>query len=309
MVHLSAVIPLKDESDSLPTLYKELATTLRSIDSKYEIIFIDDGSKDDSYRVLKKIKSKNKRVKIIKLRANFGKSYALARGFDNAKGKIVITLDADLQDDPREIPRLVKKINEGYDFVSGWRKKRRDSTTKKISSLLFNKGTSLISGIKLHDFNCGLKAFRREVASVLYLRGELHRFIPVLAAKNKFKVTEVIVNHRARKFGQSKFGKLGIGRSWKGVLDLLTAIFITDYLSKPAHFFGAIGISFFSVGFLMDFYVSYIKLTTGTTQGKIPLLLAGILFILLGVQLISTGLIAEMLSHYLSLRDQKRDQR
>lgn len=309
MVHLSAVIPLKDESDSLPTLYKELATTLKSIDSKYEIIFIDDGSKDDSYRVLKKIKSKNKRVKIIKLRANFGKSYALARGFDNAKGKIIITLDADLQDDPREIPRLVKKINEGYDFVSGWRKKRRDSITKKISSLLFNKGTSLISGIKLHDFNCGLKAFRREVASVLYLRGELHRFIPVLAAKNKFKVTEVIVNHRARKFGQSKFGKLGIGRSWKGVLDLLTAIFITDYLSKPAHFFGAIGISFFSIGFLMDFYVSYIKLTTGTTQGKIPLLLAGILFILLGVQLISTGLIAEMVSHYLNLRDQKRDQR
>lgn len=303
MAHLSAVIPLKDESDSLPTLYKELTKTLRSIDKNYEIIFIDDGSKDNSYKILKRLKRRNKRIKIIKLRANFGKSYALARGFENAKGKIIITLDADLQDDPGEIPKLIKKIDEGYDLVGGWRKKRHDSRTKRISSLLFNKGTSLISGVKLHDFNCGLKAFKRDVANVLYLRGELHRFIPVLAAKNKFKVTEVVVNHRFRKYGQSKFGKLGVGRSWKGILDLLTAIFITDYLSKPAHFFGAIGISFFSLGFLMDLYVSYIKLTTGTTQGKLPLLLAGILFILLGVQLVSTGLIAEMLSHYLNLRD------
>lgn len=304
-LYLSVIIPLKNESESLPTLYKELVESLNSIKKEYEIIFVDDGSVDDSFKILENLKSKDDRIKIIKLRANFGKSYALDKGFEKATGEIIITLDADLQDDPNEIPKLLEKINEGYDFVNGWRKKRSDSTTKKMSSYLFNKGTALISGVKLHDFNCGLKAFRKEVAGELYLRGELHRFIPVLAAKNKFRVTEVVVNHRPRKFGESKFGKLGLKRSWKGIIDLLTAIFVTDYLNKPAHFFGAIGLSFFLIGFFMDFYVTFIKLTTGTTQGKIPLLLAGILFILLGVQLISTGLIAEMISHFLNLREKK----
>lgn len=294
----SVIVPLKNEQESLIPLHKELSNVLNTNHLEYEIIFIDDGSVDNSYKVLEEIKEKDKKVKLIKLRANFGKSYALDQGFKEAKGQTIITLDADLQDDPNEIPKLINKLNEGYDFVNGWRKKRSDSLTKKLSSWLFNSGTSLISGVKLHDFNCGLKAFRKEVADELYLRGELHRFMPVLAAKNKFKVTEVIVNHRARKFGKSKFGKFGIGRSWRGILDLITAIFVTDYLGRPAHFFGAIGLTFFLIGFVLDAYVTYLKILTGTIQEKLPLLLAGILFILLGVQLLSTGLIAEMISHF-----------
>lgn len=301
---ISIIIPLKNESQSLAPLYEELKKVLSSIKTNYEIIFVDDGSTDGSYKILEELKEKDEHVKIIKLRANFGKSYALDKGFKEAKGERIIIMDADLQDNPNEIPNLLTKLDEGYDLVNGWRKKRADSITKRASSWLFNAGTSFISGVSLHDFNCGLKAFTKEVANHLYLRGELHRFIPVLASKNKFKVTEIVVNHRPRKFGESKFGKFGLGRSWRGILDLVTAIFVTDYAGKPAHFFGAIGLVFFLAGFLMDAYVTYLKITTGTTQEKIPLLLAGILFILLGVQLISTGLIAEMLSHYLNLKNE-----
>ncbi len=305
MIQLSIVIPLKNESGSLPILYKELKDSLSKIKKDYEIIFINDGSTDNSLNILNELKKQDKNVKVINLRANFGKSFALDKGFSAAEGEIIITMDADLQDNPEDIQKLLSKMNEGYDLVSGWRKKRADRMTKKISSLLFNSGTSFISGVHLHDFNCGIKIFTKDVAGELYLRGELHRFIPVLAAKNKFKVAETIVDNRKRSFGVSKYGSLGLGRSWRGILDLLTAIFVTDYLTKPAHFFGAIGLASFGIGFLMDFYVAYLKITTGTTQGKIPLLLAGILFLLLGVQLISTGLIAEMLSHYLNLRNKK----
>lgn len=303
----SAVIPLKNEEKSLPVLHQELTDAFRKLGKEYEIVLVDDGSTDGSYDVLKTLEKEDKRVKIVKLRANFGKSYALARGFENASGKIIITLDADLQDNPKDIEKLVAKIDEGYDLVSGWRKKRADRLTKRISSLLFNKGTSIISGIKIHDFNCGLKAFKKEVTDELHLRGELHRFIPVLAAKNKFKVAEVIVENRKRTYGQSKYGKFGIGRSWKGIVDLLTALFVTEYFTKPAHFFGKIGFTLFGIGFIMDGYVTYIKITTGTTQGKIPLLIAGVLFMLIGVQLLSTGLIGEMIvSYFLRTRSDKK---
>ena len=294
----SLVIPLKNEAESLLPLYKELKNAISSLKKEYEIIFVDDGSTDNSYEVLKSLENKDRNIKVIKLRANFGKSYALDKGLEASIGEIIITLDADLQDDPAEIPKLISKLNEGFDFVNGWRKKRQDNITKKISSNLFNLGTSFIAGIRLHDFNCGLKAFTKEVAKELHLRGELHRFIPVLAAKNKFRVTEVAVNHRPRKYGESKFGKFGLGRSWKGILDLITTVFISDFSAKPAHFFGSIGLIFFTIGFLMDAYVTYLKITTGTTQERIPLLIAGVLFILLGVQLISTGLIAEMVASY-----------
>lgn len=309
MTQLSIIVPLKNEDKSLSILHQELAQVLNKINRTYEIIFIDDGSTDKSYEILLSLQKKDANVKIIKLRANFGKSEALSRGFKEAKGEILIMMDADLQDDPREIPKLLKKIDEGYDLVSGWRKERNDSLTKNISSFIFNNGTSLIAGIKLHDFNCGLKAFKKEVADELYLHGELHRFIPVLAFKRKFKVTEVIVNHRPRKFGESKYGKLGINRGWKGGIDLLTTIFITDYATKPAHFFGKIGLLFFLIGFIMDGYVTYIKITTGTTQNKIPLLLAGMLFILIGIQLISTGLIAEMTTYFFKKESYLKEQR
>lgn len=299
MFSYSIVIPEKDESESIPTLYEEISSVLKKLNKSYEIIFIDDGSKDNSAQIIKQIQKKDDNVKLIEFRANFGKSKALSTGFKESKGEIIITLDADLQDDPQDIIPMLAKLDQGYDMVCGWRKKRIDTLTKRISSKLFNYGTSMISGIEIHDFNCGIKVFKKPVADEIYLHGELHRFIPVLAAKNKFRVTEIVVNNRERKFGKSKYGKLGIQRGWKGILDLLTTIFVTDFANKPAHFFGAIGLSLFSIGFILDAYVAIIKFLTGTTQGKIPLLLAGMLFILLGVQLLSTGLIAEMITHYL----------
>lgn len=303
MISYSIVIPLKDEADSLPALYGELTDVLKKLSKPYEIIFIDDGSIDDSSKVISDLQKTDKNIRLITFRANFGKSLALSTGFEEAIGETIITMDADLQDDPADIPKLINKLNEGYDLVNGWRKKRADTLSKRNSSILFNKGSAFLSGIRLHDFNCGLKALRKEVANDLHIYGELHRFIPILAAKKKYKVTEVYVNNRTRKYGKSKFG---FGRSWKGMLDLLTAIFISDFATKPAHFFGAIGLSLFSLGFLMDLYVVFIKITTGTTQNKIPLLLAGILCILLGVQLLSTGLIAEMITYFLA--EKKRAQ-
>lgn len=296
MASYSVIIPVKDEALSLPTLYRELHSTLEKLGGKYEIIFIDDGSTDQSARVIKKLHKKDKHIYLIEFRGNFGKSAALNAGIQKARNSVIILLDADLQDNPNEIPKLIAKLNEGNDLVTGWRKKRNDSVSKKISSYLFNRGTVLVSHVKLHDFNCGLKVMRKEVAEALDLHGELHRFMPILAAKQKFKVAEIEVNHRPRKYGVSKFG---FERSWRGILDLLTAIFILDYSTKPAHFFGRIGLIFFLLGVMFDGYVTYIKITTGNTQDKIPLLLAGVLFILLGVQLLSTGLIAEMISYYM----------
>ena len=305
MTFFSVVIPVKDEAQSLPILYNELTYVLEKLDKPYEVIFIDDGSIDSSNQTLSKIKRKDTRVKLISFRANFGKSAALAAGFKAAQGKTIIMLDADLQDNPAEIPKLLAVLDKGYDLVSGWRYKREDISTKKISSFFFNKGTEILSGVILHDFNCGLKVLKKEVANELYLYGELHRFIPVLAAKKKFKVGEVKVSHRSREFGESKYGKFGIGRSWKGIMDLFTSIFLSDYASKPAHFFGKLGLPLFGIGFFMDLYVVYIKLTTGTTQSKTPLLLAGILFMVLGLQLLSTGLIAEMITYYFYHRKER----
>lgn len=295
MANISVVIPINNEEESLPSLYGELYTVLKKLNANYEIIFINDGSTDKSQEVLNNLKKQDSNIKIIKFRANFGKSAALSAGFEKATKATIIMLDADLQDDPKEIPKLLNKLNEGYDLVSGWRANRSDTGIKKISSILFNNGTRLISGIQLHDFNCGLKVLSKEVASELYLHGELHRYIPVLAAKKKFRVAEVAVNHRFRKYGKSKYG---FGRSWRSILDLLTTIFISDYATKPAHFFGMPGLFFLIIGIVSDGYVTFLKITTGSTQNRIPLLLAGILFILVGIQLLSTGLIAEMITHY-----------
>lgn len=289
---VSIIIPVKDEEGSLEILYGQLKVTLDKLKKIYEIIFIDDGSIDNSYKTLLKLKGKEARIKIIKFRANFGKSAALASGFAKAKGEIIVTIDADLQDDPAEIPKLLKELEKGYAFVSGWRKNRADTLTKKLSSSLFNKGTAFLSGIKLHDFNCGLKVFRRKVTYNLDLYGELHRFIPILIAKKKFKISEVPITNRPRKYGKSKYG---LERSWRGITDLLTVIFLTDYETKPSHFFGKIGLFLLIVGLMFDGYVTYLKLTTGTTQGRIPLLIAGVLFMVLGVQLLSTGLLAELI--------------
>lgn len=298
MISYSVVVPLKDEAQSLSQLHPEVSEVLKRLGKPYEIIYVDDGSSDNSPRVLSHLKKEDPHVRVITFRTNFGKSEALNAGFRAAGGSTIITLDADLQDDPHEIPQLLNKLKEGYDLVIGWRRVRQDRPVKKLSSSFFNLSAALISGVKLHDINCGLKVLTKEVADNIYLYGELHRFLPILAAKRKFRVAEVVVAHRPRRFGVSKYGKLGLGRGWRGMVDLLTSIFVSDYAAKPAHFFGKIGLVLFLIGFVMDAYVTYLKVTTGTTQGKIPLLLAGILFLILGIQLLSTGLIAEMITYY-----------
>lgn len=294
-VTYSLIIPVKDEEASLRPLYKEILASTKFLKNQWEIIFIDDGSVDNSYKILLDFKKKDSNVRIIRFRANFGKSAALSKGFEKARGSILITLDADLQDDPTDIPKFLSYIAKGYDLVVGRRQKRNDSLSKKLSSTVFNTVTRVITGVNLHDVNCGLKVFKKEVAREIKLHGELHRFIPILAAKLKYKVTELPVHHRPRQFGKSKFG---FERASRGMIDLLTTVFLTDYLGKPAHFFGKIGLLLAAIGFLLTGYVTCIRITTGTTGHHVPLLLGGILFLMLGVQLISTGLIAEMITYY-----------
>lgn len=292
MVTLSVVVPVKDEEQALPILHTELTHELQSIKKPYEILYIDDGSTDESSDVLKNIRVKDNHVRVIRFRANFGKSAALAYGLAHAKGDTMITMDADLQDNPKDIPILLSKLQEGYDLVVGWRKHRKDPLTKRISSIIFNVGTRLLSRVPVHDYNCGLKVIRRDVAQRLHLHGELHRFIPVLAAKLKYKIVEIPVTHRTRRWGASKFG---IERSWRSVIDLLTVLFLTHYEGKPAHFFGLYGLLMTIVGFVINGYVTYIRFTTGTIGHHLPLLVAGALLMMIGVQLISIGLIAELI--------------
>lgn len=291
----SLIVPIKDEEASIDPLYKEIASATKFLKKKREIIFIDDGSVDNSYHKLLSLRKKDQKVRVIRFRANFGKSIALSKGFEVARGSVIITLDGDLQDDPAEIPKLLDHMAKGFDLVVGMRKARHDSFSKKLSSLIFNSLNRIITGINLHDVNCGLKVFKKQVALDIRLHGELHRFIPILAAKHKYKVAELPIHHRPRQFGKSKFG---FERSWRGLIDLLTTVFLTDYIGKPAHFFGKIGLILFLLGLIPTSYVSYIRITTGTTGHHIPLLLGGILLLMLGVQLLSTGLIAEMITYY-----------
>ena len=291
--NLSIIIPAKDEEESLDLLCDEISTTLKNLNKSYEIIIIDDGSKDHTFEIAKKIKLKNSNIKIIQLRGNFGKSIALQVGFDIAIGDIIFTMDADMQDNPKEIPVFLNKIEEGYDMVSGWKKKRLDpSITKVIPSRIINFLTRLLTRVQIHDTNCGFKAYKREVIQNLNLYGELYRFIPILAAKQNFKVTEVVVEHRVRKFGKTKFGW---GRGIKGILDLLTIVFLTGYLRRPGHFFGTLGIISFFLGFIIGLYITYLRLATGSIQFRHPLLFLGMLLMIVGIQLISTGLLAEMM--------------
>jgi len=289
---ISIVVPAKNEQESLPILYRKIVAVLNKIGQSFEIIIVDDGSNDNTFQIAKALHSKDKRVKVIKLRGWFGKSIALQSGFDNTKGKIIITMDADLQDNPKEIPNFLEKINEGYDLVSGWKKKRHDPISKKIPSKIGNWLTRLMTGIKIHDLNCGYKAYRKEVARNLNLYGELYKFIPVLAGRQNFKITEIIIKHYPRKFGKSKFGW---ERNIKGFLDLLTVVFLTGYSRRPGHFFGTFGIISFGFGFLIGLYITYLRVTTGSIQYKNPLLFLGMLLMIIGVQLITTGLVTEMI--------------
>jgi len=285
---------LLNEEESLPELSRQLESVLdRIARGKYEVIFIDDGSTDGSYNVIKDINARNNRFKAVRFRTNHGKSAALAVGFAEATGDFVITMDADLQDDPHEIPALIAKLEEGYDLVSGWKRKRYDPWHKTVPSKLFNAVTSKMSGLKLHDFNCGLKAYRGEVVKTVQVYGEMHRYIPALAHWEGFRVTELPVQHKARQFGVSKFG---MSRFLKGYLDLLTVMFTTRYVKRPLHFFGALGSLFAVLGFATDLYLVIEKWLFQVSFSQRPfLLLFGVAMIIVGVQLISIGLVGELI--------------
>lgn len=291
---VSVVIPLLNEEESLLELARQLESVLdRIARGRYEVIFIDDGSTDGSYNVIRDINARNRKFKAIRFRTNHGKSAALAVGFAEATGDYVITMDADLQDDPAEIPGLIAKLEEGYDLVSGWKRKRYDPWHKTVPSKLFNAVTSRMSGLKLHDFNCGLKAYRNEVVKQVQVYGEMHRYIPALAHWEGFRVTELPVQHKARQFGVSKFG---MSRFLKGYLDLLTVMFTTRYIKRPLHFFGAVGSLFALVGFGTDLYLVIEKWVSQTPFSQHPFLLQfGIAMIIVGVQLISIGLVGELI--------------
>lgn len=290
---ISVVIPLYNEEESLKELHQQLRTTLGRMNVRYELIFIDDGSTDRSIQVLRDLRRNDKHIRIYRFRRNYGKSAALSVGFEKAQGNIIITMDADLQDDPAEIPSLKRKLEEGYDLVSGWKKVRHDPITKTIPSKFFNFVTSMMTGVRLHDINCGLKAYRKEVVKSVDVHGELHRYVPVLAHWEGFKVGEVVVHHRARKFGKTKFG---VGRFWKGFLDLLTVLFTTRYFRRPLHLFGPLGMLSILAGVIVDgvLVIEWFRGTTALTNR--PLFLVGIMLIIVGIQFFSIGLLGEMIS-------------
>ncbi len=292
-MRLSVVIPLFNEAESLPELVAKVDHVCQSIaPDAYEIVAVDDGSTDDSFAVLQRLLEQYPRLRVVRFRRNYGKSAALAVGFDRARGDVIVTMDADLQDDPEEIPRLLAKLEEGYDLVSGWKKKRYDPWHKTVPSKLFNWVTSIVSGVRLHDFNCGLKVYRREVAKRLRVYGEMHRYLPAIAHLMGFRVTEIPVRHHPRKYGRSKFGA---GRFIKGFLDLLTVVLTTRFARRPLHFFGSIGILMAVVGFGIDLYLTIEWILGKTFLSNRPLALLGIALIIVGVQFISLGLLAEMI--------------
>ncbi|NTU58120.1 MAG: glycosyltransferase family 2 protein [Chlorobiaceae bacterium] len=301
MTSLSVIVPLFNEQESLPELCNRLLGALadpglhRCFPNgfSFEIIMVDDGSTDGSVRLIRQMIAERPEIRLISFRRNYGKTAALSAGFRAASGEVVITIDADLQDDPEEFRPLVMKIQEGFDMVSGWKQQRNDPISKTLPSKIFNLTTRMFSGIPLHDFNCGLKAYRCELAASLDLHGEMHRYIPVLAKWKGFRVTEIPVKHHPRKYGKSKFGS---ARFFAGLFDFLSVMFITRYLKRPMHFFGMMGLCSFMTGLIISLYVTADKLMNHKPVSNRPILFLGILLIILGVQLFSTGLLGEMLS-------------
>jgi len=268
-LYLSIIIPLLNEEESIPELVQQIVGTLAENNIRdYEIIFIDDGSTDNSFNVIKEQRQNNSNIHCIRFRRNYGKSAALSVGFEQARGKYVITMDADLQDDPKEIPNLIAKINMGYDLVSGWKKKRYDPISKTIPSKFFNYVTSKTTGVRLHDFNCGLKAYRRAVIKTVLVYGEMHRYIPALAHLDGFKVTEIPVQHHPRKYGKTKFG---LSRFIYGFLDLLTVLVTVKYMKRPLHFFGSLGVILTLIGFITNLALSIEWFMGSTTLSNRPL--------------------------------------
>ena len=289
---ISVVVPVHDEERTLALLFDELQSALDPLGQPWEAVFVDDGSSDGSFSALTRLHDAHDNVRVVRLRRNFGKAAALAAGFTNAQGDIVVTIDADLQDDPAEIPRLLAKLDEGFDLVSGWKAHRRDPITRRALSRIFNWVTGRVSGIRLHDLNCGLKAYRAEVVQGLRLYGELHRFIPVLAHYRGHRIAELPVNHRPREHGRSRYG---VERYLRGFLDLLTVSFIGRYRYRPLHLFGGLGLGLGALGMAVLVYLTVLKIG-GEAIGRRPLLILGVLLVVVGLQLFSLGLISELIT-------------
>jgi len=295
---MSIVCPVFDEAESIPTLTEELVSVLRDLEknnriSGYEIIYVDDGSRDGTGTVLSEIIRNYPHIGFIRFRTNMGKSAALSVGFRECTGDIVITLDGDLQDDPAEIPRFLDTLERGNHLVSGWKVNRKDPLSKRIPSKLYNWATRTSSGIPIHDFNCGFKAYRHEVIEEIKIYGQLHRFLPVLAHWRGFKIGEIPVNHRVRKFGRSKFGA---SRFLAGLLDFMTVFFLMKYRRRPLHLFGLIGLCLFFIGIVINGYLAVVWFHTHAIGGR-PLLTFGLLSTILGFQFVSIGLLGEMMVH------------
>ncbi|MBN2501897.1 MAG: glycosyltransferase [Anaerolineales bacterium] len=291
---LSIVIPAYNEEGSLQELHAKLVESLTEIGQEYEIIFVDDGSSDGTFSALEKLHTTDPNVKVIRFRRNFGKAAALTAGFRAAQGEIIVTMDADLQDDPVEIPRFLEKLDEGYDLVTGWKYPRLDPLSKTLPSRLANGTVRMAAGLDIHDMNCGFKAMRRTVTEEITLYGELHRYIPVLANWRGFRLAEIKVKHHPRPYGKSKYG---LERLARGLFDFMTVFFLSRFNRRPLHFFGMFGLLAFLAGFAIDAYLAYIRLVLGIFIGHRPLLTLGTLLITIGVQFFSFGLLAEMFTY------------
>ncbi|MEN3033417.1 MAG: glycosyltransferase family 2 protein [Aquificaceae bacterium] len=299
---ISIVIPVYNEEENLNRLYEKLKPVAELFE--HEIIFIDDGSFDSSWQILMSLAEKDPKVKLIRFKRNFGQTSALYAGFEFAKGDIIITMDADLQNDPSDIPKLIQVLNDGYHIVSGWRKDRKDPfLTRRLPSMVANWLISKVTGIKLHDFGCTLKAYRSHVVKNFELYGDLHRFLPALGVRLGAKITEVPVKHHPRLYGRSKYG---IGRTIRVLLDIFLVKFLNEYISKPMYVFGSFGAILFFIGSLSIAYLIFIKLFLNQDIGDRPLLLMGIMCVLAGIQLLSTGILAELLVRiYYSIKSQR----
>ena len=290
---ISVVVPVYNEKDNVRLLYEKIKKVMVKNGYDHEIIFVDDGSTDGTFDVLKEIAEKDKRFKVIRFRRNFGQTAAMAAGFDYAHGDIVVSMDGDLQNDPEDIPKLLEKIEEGYDVVSGWRKERQDEPKRVFLSKVANKLISKITKVELHDYGCSLKAYRADIAKNLHMYGEMHRFIPALANIYGAKIAEIPVRHHPRKFGRSKYN---LSRTFRVIVDLILVYFMQKFMTRPMHFFGIIGFFLAFLGFLIDGYLAVEKLFFGMSIGHRPLLLLGVLLILTGVNLLGIGIISEILT-------------
>jgi glycosyltransferase involved in cell wall biosynthesis len=291
---LSIVIPVQNESPNIKPLYEELTQVLGHYGRSYELIIIDDGSTDDTFEQLAALQARDHRLRVIRFRRNFGQTAAFAAGFAHARGRLVVTSDGDLQNDPRDIPAMVTLIDQGNDIVCGWRKDRKDTLmTRRLPSVLANKLISWATGVALHDYGCSLKVFRSEVVKPLRLYGEMHRFIPAIASQIGVKIAEMVVNHRPRRAGATKYG---LGRTVRVVLDLATVKFLLSYSTRPLQIFGLMGLVAGGLGAIITAYLAYIRLFTTQGIGDRPLLLLGVMLVFIGVQLVTFGLLAEVLA-------------